>query len=106
MARERKKSRTKTVPFGNIATETDPGWWEWEIGGRRWAYRDGGGLNLYAISGEGKDRMLTVTISAGSLKEAALFTEGFHAGAGHACIPASTAEEPRGEAPDIDLKTS
>jgi hypothetical protein len=72
------KQKTKPIPFSNKATETSPGEWEWEKGGYKWKWRAGYGINLVQVLDDGS------VVGAGSfaiIKEAAIFTEGFYAGA-------------------------
>jgi len=70
------KQKTKEVPFGRTAAEVQPGFWQWDLGGRTWYYRQGLGVNCGFLVAE----ELKPLISAKDLNAAGHFAEGFSAG--------------------------
>jgi hypothetical protein len=72
-----KKPRTKAIPFDNTATEASPGEWTWVLKGRTWRWVESASINLSIIHPAGN---VTPLVYVSSLREAALFAEGFTAG--------------------------
>jgi hypothetical protein len=72
-----KKPRVKAIPFNNAATEESPGEWTWVTKGRTWRWRESSGLNLSIVHPAGN---VTQVAYIRSLREAAMFAEGFTAG--------------------------
>jgi hypothetical protein len=72
-----KKPRVKDIPFDNTATEAIPGEWTWVLAGRTWLWRESASLNLFIIHPAGN---ITPLAYFRSLREAAMFAEGFTAG--------------------------
>lgn len=99
-----KKQKVRVIPFDNRATEVRPGVWAWRVGAVCWYWSTAPGINLVMAAGapEGdqprgpEDQVVTPVASMATLKEAALFSEGFDAGARHARQPASAAAGPAG----------
>ena len=87
------KLKTKTIPLGNVAKEIKVGVWEWRLGGRTWRYGTFPNMNLILlVNGVEHPVMFLKT-----LNEAAIFTEGFQAGATRAealLAPAQSAPVP------------
>jgi hypothetical protein len=90
-----KKPRVKAIPFNNTATEASPGEWDWVTKGRTWRWRESASLNLFIIHPAGN---VTPLAYFRSLREAAIFAEGFTAGYEVA------KREPSGRVPHIDLE--
>jgi hypothetical protein len=72
-----KKPRTRAVPFDNTATEASPGEWSWVLKGRTWRWVESHGINLSIVHPAGN---VTQLAWIRSLREAAMFAEGFTAG--------------------------
>lgn len=72
-----KKSRTRSIPFDNTATEATPGEWSWVLKGRTWYWRESASINLSIVHPAGN---VTPLAYVRSLREAAMFAEGFTAG--------------------------
>jgi hypothetical protein len=72
-----KKPRTKAIPFDNTATEASPGEWTWVLKGRTWRWVESAKLNLFIIHPAGN---VTPLAYVPSIKEAAMFAEGYTAG--------------------------
>jgi hypothetical protein len=72
-----KKPRTKAIPFDNTATEATPGEWSWVLKGRTWRWVESASINLSIVHPAGN---VTQVAYIRSLREAAMFAEGFTAG--------------------------
>jgi hypothetical protein len=90
-----KKPRTRAIPFDNTATESSPGEWEWTLNNRTWRWLESSGVNLVIVHQAGN---VTPVVYVRSLREAALFAEGFTAGYDLA------KREPSARVPHIDLE--
>jgi hypothetical protein len=90
-----KKPRTKSIPFDNTATEASPGEWSWVLKGRTWRWQESHGMNLLIVHPAGNIQHVAWLQS---LKEAAMFAEGFTAGYEVAKRESST------HVPPIDLE--
>lgn len=70
------KQKTKAIPFDNKATEVVPGVWEWDIGGQKWSWSSGMGINVTMIhEGVGVGLVYVPKIEA-----AAYYAEGYSMG--------------------------
>jgi hypothetical protein len=72
-----KKLRVKDIPFDNTATESSPGEWTWVLKGRTWRWVESASINLSIVHPAGN---VTQVVYVRSLREAAMFAEGFTAG--------------------------
>jgi hypothetical protein len=72
-----KKPRTRSIPFDNTATEATPGEWTWVLKGRTWRWVESASINLSILHPAGN---VTQVAYVRSLREAAMFAEGFTAG--------------------------
>jgi hypothetical protein len=72
-----KKPRTRSIPFDNTATEATPGEWNWVLKGRTWRWVESHGINLSIVHPAGN---VTQVVYVRSLREAAMFAEGFTTG--------------------------
>jgi hypothetical protein len=72
-----KKPRTRSIPFDNTATEATPGEWSWVLKGRTWRWVESSSINLSIVHPAGNIQPIAWVQS---LKEAAMFAEGFTAG--------------------------
>jgi hypothetical protein len=90
-----KKPRTRAIPFNNTATEATPGEWSWVLKERTWQWVESASINLSIIHPAGN---VTQVAYIRSLREAALFAEGFTAGYELAKREAPTS------VPNIDLE--
>jgi hypothetical protein len=90
-----RKPRVKDIPFDNTATEAPPGEWTWVLKGRTWRWVESASINLSIVHPAGN---VTQVVYIRSLREAAMFAEGFTAGYELA------KREPSGRIPNIDLE--
>jgi hypothetical protein len=81
MASTPKKPKTKKIPFDNVATEVSVSVYEWSIGGYKWRFSaNARGLNLATVA-QGEEETATPLVHVKTLDMAAIFAEGFAAGA-------------------------